>query len=79
MTARIDFIVVTTDEGPVLLAANDISYCLPGVDYSAAPSFRDGTGAKGVRVHFKAKGGTSVYLPGVTVEGLASLLNGAAY
>ncbi len=79
--AHPQFALIQTSEGPVVLNVDNISHVTPSndstLDYSA-PRAAGESGA-GVRVHFRSKGGTSLFLRGITPLGMAEALNGAPF
>jgi hypothetical protein len=71
------FALIETKGGAVVIAVDDISHAVPFAANDVHPAFVANEGqASGVRVHFKAKGGTYLDLHGITALGLAAALNG---
>lgn len=69
MNHHSQFALIQTSDGAAVLAVDDISH---------ATQITSGE-VPGVRVHFKAKGGTFLDLPGITPVGLAEALNGSPF
>ncbi len=74
------FALIQTSEGPVVLNVDNISHVTPSDDSLLGyPGPPDKRGSAGVRVHFRSKGGTSLFLRGITPLGMAEALNGAPF
>jgi hypothetical protein len=74
------FALIQTSGGSVILAVDDISHAVPfDTANEVHPVFAGAEQQTGVRVHFKAKGGTYLDLHGVTPVGLAEALNGSPF
>jgi len=79
MTHGQQFALVSTPEGDVVLAVDDISHALPVPSPDVHPAFGEQPQRTYTRVHFKAKGSTYIDLPGITPMGLAEALNGSPF
>lgn len=73
------FALIQTPHGDAVLNVDDISHAVPFTAADMHPAFGENTNTGGVRVHFKAKGGTHLDLPGITPIGLAEALNGSPF
>jgi hypothetical protein len=79
MTHHQRFALIETSNGAVVIAVDDISHAVPfDTTNEVHPAFKSEP-VTGVRVHFKAKGGTYIDLPGITTLGLAEALNGSPF